>query len=342
MSLWEERLSVDDATERGQINAALGAFFSKLDSGTRESSLELLSRIFPNVATYRKEGRLALGGPTRDSAEADRLKRIYHPDYFHRYFIYEVPASLYGEQEMSHFLERVTKANDRSGVAEVLDEELQLLSRVPVRRADFFDRLPVDSAKLTPEKVKFLAYSVAGVSSLLTREILGMGEQPRARAVVFAAANRFAGTSKAHDVLETVIRNAASDGFAADLLFYSVNKDRNHIIQNWNDIDEIKLQRAFEDRMKQKYSPSANMRLPQEPGSLSAFFTWSRASADGRGYFGDFAAGLNRDQNKWLLLLRGCFPAMSHTDLMCVTPHRDFSRSMNLNLSPMVWRTTCN
>lgn len=280
ISLWIERISINDDEERKSINAAFDTFFSSLDPETREISLQLLSRVFPTVATYQKSGGINLGAPTRDSVVAERLKRIYHPDYFHRYFIYEVPASLYGEQEMARFLARVNEAPDKDHVAQALQAEVEALNKLPLRRADFFDRLPEASQKLKPEQAERLAVCVAGLSSSLAADFLGMGEQGRARALVFAVANRFVATTKGHALLETVIRNAASDGFAADLLFYSVNRDRNNIIREWTNIDAARLQAAFAERMKQKYSPSTNTPIPDDRGSLTAFFTWSKISPE--------------------------------------------------------------
>ena len=74
--------------------------------------------------------------------------------------------------------------------------------------------------------------------------------------------------------------NAASDGFAADLLLYSVNRDRNNIIREWTNIDAARLQAAFAERMKQKYSPNTSTPIPDDRGTLTAFFTWSKISPE--------------------------------------------------------------
>lgn len=278
LSLWAERITVDETAEREEINNALDRFFSSLDPGIREVSIQLLSKIFPNVDSYNQGGGFTLGGPARDSAEAERLKRIYHPDYFHRYFTYQVPASLYGEQEMARFMGRVSKAVGREGITKALGDEVAVLNKMPLRRRDFFDRLVEGSRKLKPNQAECLAYSVAEMSSSLTSDILGLGEQDRARALVFAVANRYIGGHKAHEVLETVIRIASSDGFAADVLFFSIHQDRNNIILQWENIDAGQLQAVFAERMKAKYSPSTDQRIPSDRSALAAFFTWSKIS----------------------------------------------------------------
>ena len=278
LSLWPERISIDDKEEQKEINAALDVFFSTIEKTTREIVVQMLSRIFPNVGAYAESGRVILGAPSNDATEADRLKRIYHPDYFHRYFIYQVPASLYGEQELTEFIDRVNDAADKKGVMNLVAEEMATLDKVPIRRADFFDRLPDASQRLKPENAEMLAYCVAEISSLLGADVLGTGEQGRGRAVVFVVANRFVGTSKAHDILEEVIRNATSERFAADMLFFCINRDRNKIILDWKNIDSARLQAAFGERMKAKYSASVDTPIPHDRDTIAAFFTWSKNS----------------------------------------------------------------
>jgi predicted KAP-like P-loop ATPase len=279
LSLWPERVGVgvDDKEEQKQITSRLDAFFSSLDDATRQIVAPMLGRIFPSVAACLGRQRVTIGAPSADATEADRLKRIYHPDYFHRYFTSQVPASLYGEQELTEFINRLNDADGEESATNIVREELAILSRVPVRRSDFFDRLPEASQRLKPEKAEMLAHRVADVSSQLAADILG-GEQGRARALIFVVANRFTDTTKAHAILERAIRGAASDGFAADLLQYCIDQGRNKIIRDWENIDPGKLELAFSERMKARYSPLTDVAMPRDPHTLRAFFRWSRTS----------------------------------------------------------------
>jgi hypothetical protein len=288
LSLWPEQIGNDESETNKEIKRELDQFFSSLGIDVRELIIELLTRIFPNVATYRREGRFVLGAPSRDANEAERAKRIYHPDFFHRYFIYDVPASLYGEQEMTAFLRRADAAKTQDAVAEVLSAEMKILDKVPLRRSDFFDRLPLASDKLDKRAAELLAYAIADQSSSLGEDFLGAGEEGRARAVVFATANRFADSSRAHDILEETVRRASSDAFASDLVFYSVNRDRNNIIRNWQNVDTPKLQAAFATRMRLKYSPDRDQPIPNCRGVLRAFFSWSNISEAERQYLSTY------------------------------------------------------
>lgn len=79
--------------------------------------------------------------------------------------------------------------------------------------------------------------------------------------IVFGAANQLHGTVGAQSVLESAIRSAASDLFATTVLNECVSNS-NRLPEYGNVVDKDALERAFRDRMTEKYGPGAKV-LPQ-------------------------------------------------------------------------------
>ena len=98
MQHWMERLSVDEKVEAEIRDKQLKSFFETLHPPVRGWVTELLAKVFPTVdhclhgnRTWREHKTLT---------ELRRASNI-HPDYFPRYFIYQVPSDVFGVAEMS-------------------------------------------------------------------------------------------------------------------------------------------------------------------------------------------------------------------------------------------------
>ncbi|MFZ0335573.1 MAG: P-loop NTPase fold protein [Candidatus Acidiferrales bacterium] len=274
---WEERLSVDDKTETKMRNDRLNAFFGSLADSTRARVTELLSEIFPSVDECVHAH--AFSRKAVSSEEAEAKKRICHPDYFPRYFIHQVPGALFGRGEMLSFEARLNAAESvEQGVA-TFRKTLGELANNPWKRWDFLHNLANELARVRLGEVQSEAVvaAVAMVSESFEADLLGLGEWGRARALLFVAASRFSGTPKLQEVLSTAIREATSDGFAADILRYSTGmRKENKIITDWSEVDESAIRRAFAQRMRDKYAVGSDVEVAYDRrAEAPPFFVWA-------------------------------------------------------------------
>ena len=105
ITLWLERLHVDDKKEAALRTERLKAYFNSLSPATKDQLTQLLSTIFPTVDQAIRGERFSMRVQSEDAAERD--KRIYHPDYFPRYFIHQVPAGMFGRAELTDLISRL-------------------------------------------------------------------------------------------------------------------------------------------------------------------------------------------------------------------------------------------
>jgi predicted KAP-like P-loop ATPase len=96
----EESLHPDEEQATKMRIGYFNVLFHDLLRPPQGTLLALLKEIFPTVSSY-----LNGGGIPRHLAQnaegAERERRIYHPDYFARYFVFQVPQDLFGEKELS-------------------------------------------------------------------------------------------------------------------------------------------------------------------------------------------------------------------------------------------------
>jgi len=124
--------------------------------------------------------------------------------------------------------------------------------------------------------------ATAEVSHLFENDVFGVGEWGRARALLFAAAQRFEGTPKLQDLLVAAIRRCSAAVFAADILRYSTAmRPQNNIITNWQNVDEASTKAAFSERMRERYRVGA-AEFRYHKDDLTSFFIWVNASDEDR------------------------------------------------------------
>ncbi len=120
ITLWLERLHVDDKKEAAIRSERLKAYFGSLPPATKELLTQLLSAIFPTVDQAIRGERFSMHVQSEDAAERD--KRIYHPDYFPRYFIHQVPSGMFGRAEMTELITRLNAEPDVQRVVVIFRE----------------------------------------------------------------------------------------------------------------------------------------------------------------------------------------------------------------------------
>jgi hypothetical protein len=281
MANWLERLSVDDSTERDMRNAQLKEFFDSQEPPTRRWIQQLFEEIFPTVRDFANVNRFR--GRGADADLADRERRIYHPNFFPRYFIHQVPSSMYGLAEMGRLIEALNEARTSDECAALLNQTLSALRRNLLKRWDFLRTFANQADLLGDVQAEAIALGIAGASNLLNEDLLGEGEWGRARALFFVCLKRFSGTPKLQELIVMAIQESGSDAFAADVLRFSTTaRNNNNIVTEWDGCNEESIRAAFGRRMRRKYHvhPDARFDFPRD--TLPSFFIWVGLSEDDR------------------------------------------------------------
>lgn len=284
---WMERLSVDEKAESAIRDKRLKEFFDSLDQGTRAWVTELLATIFPTVNHCLRGDRFSWRSQSAESAEEQH--RIYHPDYFPRYFIYQVPSGMFGVAEMATFIESMNALQDVEQCVTLFRKQLGDLAANPWRRWDFLRSMVTEADHLGAVQREGVINGVVEISDSLEYDFFGVSDWGRARALVFVAAKAFTGTPKIESVLGDAIRRATSDAFAVDLLaFCTGNRPQNKIITDWRDVSEDALKSAFDERMRGQYTVGSQQQVQYNPKELRPFHVWASLSDESRRRVADF------------------------------------------------------
>jgi hypothetical protein len=285
---WEERLSVDDKEETNIRSKRFQEFFPSLSAAVRVQVEPLLGALFPSVRKWSGGNRFWKGAT--DEGQADREKRICHPDYFPCYFVQQVPDGRFGEEEMSKFVVALNAESSLARLGERFEEMMVKLSKNPWKRLDFLRNLVFAAEGLGDPQCESLVLAVAAVSDSLERDILGMGEWGRARALLLVAAKHFSGTSKLQELLVAAITGATSDLFAAEILSFSSSaREQNKIITDWTNVSIEALRGAFAERMRGRYEPGSALDFPYKRlEGTQPFFVWANIGADQQTWIADF------------------------------------------------------
>jgi len=285
--LWLEGLSADDKKETEIRKKRLDSFFGSLPALDRTLVTELLRVIFPSVDRSLRDSQFSLH--SENEQEAEEHKRIYHPDYFPRYFIHQVPFNLFGKEEMKNFIVELNAQTRVEQVESNFRGVMESLAKNPWKRWSFLDGLAKDCSQIGDFQASALVTAVAAISDSLENDVLSLGEWGRARAILFAAAERFSGTAELQTLLVGAIREAASDAFAADILRYSTAmRKQNRIITDWQNVDERAIKMAFSERMRASYAVGAQQEFSYRRDDLSSFLIWAANSDEDRARVAEF------------------------------------------------------
>jgi predicted KAP-like P-loop ATPase len=276
IGLWFESLHVDDKRNAALRSERLNEFLDSFPSTTKQQLTPLLSEIFPAVEQAVHKERFSLAEQSEQAA--DKARRIYHPDYFPRYFIHQVPAAMFGRAELTDFINKLNAQGTIDDCICVFRETTDELAKNPLKRWSLLDNFVGETSRLGDMQSEAVILATAEVSHLFDSDVFGIGEWGRARALLFAAAQRFEGARKLEDVLVAAIDRCSSDGFAADILRYSTAmRPQNNVITNWQNVDELSIKAAFSGRMRERYRVGA-AEFRYHKDDLTSFFIWVNAS----------------------------------------------------------------
>ncbi len=285
---WLETLHPDDEEEKNIRKQFLDELLQPLDGQRKELILKLLSALFPVVQEYRGKGLHAAPDPVQSKKE----RRIYHPAFFARYFIYGVQADQFGEAEFNRLVSELNKFTDIETCKRRVKQDFESLPAESRKRHNLLDQISIKIDLFGDLQAEAVGLAMAELSDRLEPPILGLAEAETARRVIFLVGNRFAGSGKVQDFLEKTIRSSTADYFAALILVGCEDPKQNQILTEWQNVNVDKLRYSFRQRMKQKYFSGGSASIfesANQKGALRSLGLWLKAggSEEIRSYLTD-------------------------------------------------------
>lgn len=278
---WLQIVSPDEQEAQKKRNEYFKTLFRDLPLPPDGTLLAVLEELFPTVDAYLN-GRDVPVNVSQNAEDAELQRRIYHPDFFPRYFQFQVPQDLFGERETSAFVAEINRSSDVARAVTVFEAQYGKLREVPMKRWDFVRRVRSAMERLRPVALEALPIAVARLSDQFEADPLVPVEETTARSIVFSAANRVQGSLSAQSVLERVIREATSDRFATEVLNDCTTK-KNRELRDWSKVDGEQLQRAFRERMNAKYTSGTSTFFPSSgQADFVPLGRWALCGAEGR------------------------------------------------------------
>jgi hypothetical protein len=274
---WLQIVSPDEKEAREKRDAYFKALFRDLPQPPEGILLSLLRELFPSVRAYLS-GRDTLLRAGENSEEAERQRRIFHPDFFPRYFIRHVPQELFGEKEMSSFISSINGRSDVTIAIDLFKRKYTDLEDLPMKRWDFVRRVRTVLERFDRTATRAAALAVGSLSeSFESDEVVGT----TARAIVFGVAAQLGKNGGAQEILEETIRASTSDRFATEVLNDCINQKNREI--DWSSIDTKKLESVFSLRMRARYVTGNHSFFPVErSGDLVPLGRWGSSGSEGR------------------------------------------------------------
>jgi hypothetical protein len=247
---------------------------------------ELLWWLFPVFAKQYSEstGRSRIG-INRDEALDEKERRICHEDYFPIYFLYQGPESHYTETELRAFIQGMNESRSAEERIAHFTRTLTALPKGDSRRWSFLHHLVNSVGRLDEAAAEDLAVAVATAASEYEYDSLlpSAAEAGKAMAFVFSVGQRFARSERVQEVLEQAISAATDDTFVLRLLTFSVNPERNKIINDFSHLRPDDLKRIFVNRMRRRYVDGFSKIEPSlAQADRGAFVFWAGFSDEER------------------------------------------------------------
>ena len=262
-------------------------FFGELDAVVVKSNeapaiSALLSWIFPDYAAAKAKGTTtySLSRPTnRESAEAE--KRICHPDYFPIFFRAAVPEEMFSDAELRRLVRQLSEAKTEPAVENIFSQTLNSIAPGHAKRDDFLFKLGRAMDQLDGTTAELLAYAAASCATDYQYDLTNIGEAARGLNIVFTAAQKVSASPAVQQVLSGAMTRATDDTFAARLVQFTENKDRNKVLTDFSHVNVEDLKHVFVERMRQRYGPSVNIQqVSIAQGDWWAFRLWADSSAE--------------------------------------------------------------
>jgi predicted KAP-like P-loop ATPase len=279
---WDERnIALDEVKEKKVVDAAFDRVFRNLNEEERSFVLSFLGEMFPKVNAYR--GFRSFSSSVKPSElEADKDKRIYHPDHFSTYFSLHVQEGYVSSQELDSV---IAGANEKVTANEAQTHFINYLRSLKgLKKYRFFEKMVRVNDKLGAMQAKALAIAVALEANSLAHDDFDMGEFGTAIRLIVHLTRRFKDSAEITEVLRGVIEQSSSDALVQRIFHFATEKTQ-EAFENSAFVDIPALKATLAARMKAKYcvgseepiySPSRTFR------DWQALLSWARVSDEER------------------------------------------------------------
>ncbi len=281
-------LHIDENEEKKRSTTYLEALFKDLPRPPEGVLLGLLAEVFPTVEYYLKNS--VVPGRIRNNQDtAERERRVFHPDFFPRYFMFQVPHSQFSEKELSGFISTMNEKHDIPQCIATFKSTYESLQDLPMKSHDFLRRVNASIGRFDAVALQALPAALAELSGQFEADTARQLDEITAQRVVFSAANKIGDSSRVQAILESVIKNAVSDRFAAEVLT-EITGARNHLLEEPTAINKNTVEEAFRERMKAKYHPGGKLTFFLDEGRTDfvPLGRWALCGTEGREQVHDY------------------------------------------------------
>lgn len=268
---WPERPPFSDATEQQDFKRYYDGLLQGIEGEKREMIQGLLEALFPRFRKYTTAGSLTEPDPIKSFSE----RRIYHPYFFPRYFIFSVPSDQFGEAEFHEFTTALAAEKNAPGVTSEFREKFAGLQSGSLKRLHFLERLSSSMPTFGEVIAEGLATGVAQVSKQLEGDSF-IGESADARRIVLGTAKTQTSDVRRLNFLEEIINSAESDSFAAELVrFFIGTAEKDRAALGLDKVEATAIKNYFRNRMKDKYQSGGGKSLfEEEKNPVQTLFVW--------------------------------------------------------------------
>ncbi len=276
--------SIDDDQETAMRVNYFNVLFKGLARPPEGILLGLMKELFPYVEYYLSS-RAVPENVSKGEEKGERERRIYHPDFFPRYFILRSPQDLFGEKALADFIQKINAKSEVAECARVFKATYEGLNSLPMKRLDFLHRVEISLGKFSEPATRAFPVVISEISAGFDKDPSKTLDEITSRRIVMAAADRLHPTVGVQNVLENVILVASSDRLAVGVLNDCVNKRSPQLNGwDWGRIDVERLTKAYRDRMKAKYIPvgSASFFSGEGQPDIVPLGRWALCGSEGR------------------------------------------------------------
>jgi hypothetical protein len=271
---------IDEQARKKSISEALNRYFGGMPDADKGLALNLLASIFPSVENYAKENRLAVPAST----DRARDHRISDPDFFPRYFIYDVPATMFGAKEMDSFIAAM-RSTDQTNAATVIASVYPLVAKDDLKRIDFLRNLKRRADEIGDRQSEWLAVWLAENTSEMKR---GDIAYIVTKGLVFTLVSKSQKSARLQQVLDDLVLKADSDRFASDITYSCVSARQKSAeeITDWSGFNPEQIKEAFGERMRSRHPNSVTVLDLSE--DLQSFSRWQEYVPTDRPYITEY------------------------------------------------------
>jgi hypothetical protein len=262
----------DEARKRSDLY--FETLFKALPPPPEGTLVGLLAQIFPSVMSYLRKKEVST-----DSISAEKDRRIFHPDFFFRYFILQVPHDIFGEKQLATFANSINRSASVFDAARAYESQYVALKDSPPIRLDFLHRVNISIKRFNPISLKGILASISRLSTELAVDPNQMLENIQTRAIVFSAAREL--PESIETTLSAAIKDAESDRFATELL-NDITSGSGNLSPQVTSVDRTQLFQAFSERMQAKYGSGGQSKFNESEVDIVPLGRWSHCGPDGR------------------------------------------------------------